>query len=205
MALGAIWNRLTIHEGRRDEPPDMERIVVSIDPAVSNEVNSDEHGITVEGVGADGRGYVLDDVSRHGSPTQCCNTAVAAFDRWEADAVVVEVNNGGDWLESLLKVVRPGLPVIQVRATRGKHIRAEPISGIYTQGIVSHVGAFPELEDQMCLMTAGGYEGEGSPDRVCSMVWGFTELFPALTTKTVYDEIDPFEHLREGRSQVGGY
>ena len=205
MAIGAIWDRQTIHEGRRSEPPDMERIVVSIDPAVTNEKGSDEHGIIVGGVGADGRGYVLDDVSRHGSPHECCVRAVSAFDLWEADAVVVEVNNGGDWLESLLRVIKPGLPVIKVRASRGKHVRAEPISGLYRQGIVSHVGAFPELESQMCLMTAGGYEGDGSPDRVDAMVWGFTELFPALTTKMQYDDPDPWEYLREGRSAVGGY
>ncbi len=151
MAIGAIWNRLVIHQGRRETMPSMERIVVSIDPAVSNVAGSDEHGITVEGVGADNRGYVLADVSRHGSPTDCCKTAIAAFDRWEADAVVVEVNNGGDWLEDLLHTERPGLPVIQVRATRGKHVRAEPIAGLYTQGIISHIGTFKELEDQMCV------------------------------------------------------
>jgi phage terminase large subunit-like protein len=182
-AIGAIWDRLVLHNNRRHEAPEMDRIIVSIDPAVSSESGSDEHGIMVAGKGADGRGYLLDDVSCHGTPRQCCMRAVTAFDRWEADAVVVEVNNGGDWLEELLKVVRPGLPVIQVRATRGKHVRAEPISGIYHHGLVSHVGTFQKLEDQMCLMTAAGYEGEGSPDRCDAMVWAFTELFPSITRK----------------------
>ena len=79
-----------------------------------------------------------------------------------------------------LNSVRLGLPIIEVRATRGKHVRAEPISALYSLGRVSHVGTFPGLEDQMCLMTAEGYQGEGSPDRVDAMVWGFTELFPTM-------------------------
>ncbi len=83
-----------------------------------------------------------------------------------------------------LRSVRPTVKVIEVRATRGKHVRAEPIAALYTMGRISHVGAFPELEDQMCLMTAGGYEGEGSPDRVDALVWAFTELFPKMTRKT---------------------
>ncbi len=82
-----------------------------------------------------------------------------------------------------METVRPGLPIIEVRATRGKHVRAEPIAALYTMGRISHAGTFPELEDQMCLMTAGGFEGDGSPDRVDALVWGFTELFPSLTTK----------------------
>ena len=82
-----------------------------------------------------------------------------------------------------LDSIRPGLPIREVRATKGKHVRAEPISALYKTGRVSHVGTFNELEDQMCKMTAGGYEGEGSPDRCDALVWAFTELFPSLTQK----------------------
>lgn len=82
-----------------------------------------------------------------------------------------------------IRSVRPGLKVIEVKATRGKHIRAEPISALYGLDRISHVGAFPELESQMCLMTADGYQGEGSPDRVDSLVWLFTELFPKMTRR----------------------
>lgn len=183
VAVGAIWDRLMLHQGRRSDKPDMARIVVSVDPAISSEDGSNEHGITVQGIGEDGRGYVLDDQSLHGSPRQWAERAVAAYDLWEADAVVVEINQGGDMVEHTLRSVRPGLKVIKVRATRGKHVRAEPIAALYSLGRISHVGTFPRLEDQMCLMTAGGYEGEGSPDRVDAMVWGFTELFPRLTKK----------------------
>lgn len=90
---------------------------------------------------------------------------IAVFDHWQADAVVIEVNQGGDMVRHTLNSVRLGLPIIEVRATRGKHVRAEPISALYSLGRISHVGTFSELEDQMCLMTAEGYQGDGSPDR----------------------------------------
>lgn len=199
MAVGAIWDRQTIHTNRRTDLPDMERIVVAVDPAVSNEAGSDEHGIIVCGHGADGRGYVLDDVSLHGSPRQWATRAIAALDRWEADAIVIEVNQGGDMVRHTLESVRPDVSIIEVRATRGKHVRAEPISALYALGKISHVGVFSKLEDQMCLMTAGGYEGDGSPDRVDALVWALTELFPALTTKV--DDSKP----KRGPARVGGW
>lgn len=198
MAVGAIWDRQTIHASRREELPDMERIVVAVDPAVSAEAGSDEHGIVVCGLGNDGRGYVLDDVSAHGTPRQWATRAIAAFDRWEADAVVIEVNQGGDMCRSTLESVRD-VPIYEVRASRGKHVRAEPISALYALGKISHVGTFPKLEDQMCLMTAGGYEGQGSPDRVDALVWGMTELFPSLTTKV--EEEKP----KRGPARAGGW
>ena len=188
MAIGAIWDRVTIHQGRRSEAPEMRRIVVSVDPAISNTDQSDETGITVEGLGEDGRGYVLDDVSLKGSPSQWATRTIAAYDRWNADAIVVEKNQGGDMVKHTLDTVRPGLPIIEVVATRGKHIRAEPVASLYSFGRISHVGTFTKLEDQMCQMVAGGYDGDGSPDRVCSMVWGFTELFPKLIRQESKEE-----------------
>ena len=86
---------------------------------------------------------------------------------------------------------RPGLPIIEVRATRGKHVRAEPISALYALGRVSHVGSYPELEDQMCQMTAAGFEGQGSPDRCDALVWGLTELFPSMTKSNSRREYIP--------------
>ena len=126
---------------------------------------------------------MLDDVSRQGTPSQWANRAISVFDKWEADAIVIEINQGGDMVRHTLESIRPGIPIIEVRATRGKHIRAEPISSLYSLGRISHVGTFPELEDQMCQMTAGGYAGEGSPDRVDALVWGFTHLFPKLVER----------------------
>ncbi len=182
-AIGAIWDRLTIHNNRRAEAPEMERILVSVDPAISNGTSSDEHGVIVGGMGADKRGYVLEDASLKGSPRQWADRAVAMYDKYEADGIVIEINQGGDMVRHTLESVRPGIRIIEVRATRGKHVRAEPISSLYSLGRVSHVGAFPKLEDQQCQMTAAGYEGEGSPDRVDALVWLFTELFPKLTQK----------------------
>jgi phage terminase large subunit-like protein len=182
-AIGAIWDRQTIADNRRAEAPEMGRIVVAVDPAVSSEEGSDEHGIVVAGLGSDDRGYVLADASMRGTPREWASRAIAMFDRYEADAIVIEVNQGGDMVRHTLQSVRPGLPIIEVRATRGKHVRAEPISSLYALGRVSHVGTFEELEDQMCGMTAQGYEGSGSPDRVDALVWGFTHLFPKLVAR----------------------
>ncbi len=183
-AIGAIWDRQTIHAHRRDKPPTMKRIVVSVDPAISSDPGSDEHGIIASGIGDDNRGYVLDDASMRGTPRQWAERTVAIYDKWDADAVVVERNQGGDMVKHTLQSVRPTLRIIEVVATRGKHVRAEPIAALYSTGKISHVGTFPELEDQMCQMTAAGYEGHGSPDRCDGLVWGFTELFPSMIRKT---------------------
>ena len=180
-AVGAIWDRANLHRNRRDKAPELKRIVVAIDPAVSAEAGSDEHGIVVCGVGADGRGYVLEDASLKGSPRQWAERAVAMYDRFDADAVVIERNQGGDMCRFTLESVRKPLRIVEVVATRGKHVRAEPISALYALDRVSHVGTFDKLEGQMCQMTAAGYEGEGSPDRVDALVWALTELFPAVT------------------------
>jgi len=180
VAIGAIWDRLMLHRNRRQDMPEMSRILVSVDPAVSNEAGSDEHGIVVVGIGADGRGYLLADYSLRGSPMQWAGRAVAALDEFGADAIVIERNQGGDMCAQTLRTVRPHLRIIEVVATRGKHVRAEPIAALYSLDRISHVGTFERLESQMCQMTAGGYEGDGSPDRVDAMVWGFTELFPAI-------------------------
>lgn len=181
VALGAIWDRQTIHAHRIDKAPTLNRIVVAVDPAISNEENSDEHGIGAAAVGEDGRGYVLDDFSMKGSPKEWATRAIACYDKWEADCIVVEINQGGDMVKHTIKSVRPNVPIREVRATKGKHIRAEPVSSLYHLGKVSHVGTFDQLEDQMCKMTAGGYEGLGSPDRVDWLVWAFTNLFNLMT------------------------
>lgn len=186
---GAIWTRQIIHEGRRSDLPPMGRIVVAVDPAVT--ADGDEHGIIAVGLGDDKRGYVLRDASCHGEPYQWARQAVALFDELQADAIVIETNQGGQMVRSTLHSVRNGLPIIEVRASKGKHVRAEPISALYSQGKISHVGTYPELEEQMCLMTASGYEGKGSPDRVDALVWAFTQLFPAIIKKEVAPFIEP--------------
>ncbi len=182
-AIGAIWTREIIHRNRVKEAPKLTRIIVCIDPPITNEPGSDEAGIVVTALGEDGRGYVISDMSQQGSPKEWGAKAIAAYDFHEADAIVAEVNQGGDMVAHVIHSQRPDIRVIEVRATRGKHVRAEPISALYALDKISHVGAYPELESQCCLMTAAGYDGEGSPDRLDAMVWGFTELFPKLTRR----------------------
>lgn len=179
-AIGAIWDRLMLHRNRRASAPEMRRILVSVDPAVSSTPGSDEHGIVVVGQGSDGRGYVLADYSMRGTPHQWAGCAVAALDEFGADAIVIERNQGGDMCRTTLQTQRPHLRIVEVTATRGKHVRAEPIAALYSLDRVSHVGTHARLEDQLCQMTAGGFNGTGSPDRVDALVWGFTELFPAV-------------------------
>ena len=120
--------------------------------------------------------YVLEDASLIAQPTQWARRAVAAFERWNADLVVAEVNQGGDMVETTLHNIAPNLPVHKVRATRGKIVRAEPISVLYSQGRVHHVGdvAFEELEDEMSSYT--GAVTDESPDRLDALVWALTEL-----------------------------
>lgn len=182
-AVGAIWDRATINRNRRDEAPDMSRVLVSVDPPISSEPRSDEAGIIVGGLGVDNRGYVLADHSSRGTPREWAERVIDAYDLYEADAIVAETNQGGEMVANTIRSVRPGVRIIEVKATRGKHVRAEPISALYGLDRISHVGAFPELESQMCLMTADGYQGDGSPDRVDSLVWLFTELFPKMTRR----------------------
>lgn len=180
VAVGAIWDRLMLHRNRRAEAPAMKRILVAVDPAVSSDAGSDEHGIVVVGLGEDGRGYVLADYTTRGGPRKWAERAVTALDEFDADAIVIERNQGGDMCRHTLQSVRPSVRVIEVVATRGKHVRAEPIAALYAGDRVSHVGTHERLETQMCQMTAGGFEGEGSPDRVDALVWGLTELFPTM-------------------------
>jgi hypothetical protein len=182
-AIGAIWTRDVIHRNRVKEAAPLSRILVSVDPPISSDPGADEAGIIVTALGEDGLGYVIADMSMKGSPNEWGAKAIAAYDYHEADAIVAEVNQGGEMVEHVIKTQRPDIRVIPVRASRGKHVRAEPISSLYALDKIKHVGAFPELEAQMCLVTASGYDGEGSPDRMDAMVWGFTELFPKLTRR----------------------
>jgi predicted phage terminase large subunit-like protein len=180
----ALWRRGYI---KIDSPPEMKRIVVSIDPATTNTPGSDETGIIVAGIGMDGRGYVLADESGKYRPEEWARRAVSLFDTFSADAVVAEVNQGGDMVESMIRAAALGrvMPVRKVTATRAKHIRAEPVAALYEQGKVRHAQDFPELTDQLCAFTLGfdraaqGY----SPDRVDALVWAFTDLFPAMVAR----------------------
>ncbi len=182
--VGAIWNRQTLHACRVAKMPcTRERTIVAVDHAVSDTATSNEHGITVQALGSDQRGYLLEDLSLSGSPHQWATMAVAAFDKWDADNVVIERNQGGDLVKHTLQTIRKNLPIIEVVATRGKHVRAAPIAAMYPLGMISHVGTFPEIESQMCQFTSSGWMGPDteSPDRAEAAIWGFTQLFHAIT------------------------
>lgn len=174
---GALWTRDMLDRTRVSEPPEMARIVVAIDPSgtAGEGDDGDAIGIVVAGRGIDGRGYVLEDATCKLSPDGWARRAVTAYHRWGGDRIVAERNFGGAMVQAVVRQADRSVPYKEVTASRGKHVRAEPISAMYEQGRVSHVGGFPELEDEMVLMTAGGYEGERSPNRVDALVWAMTE------------------------------
>lgn len=181
---GALWTLASLDAYRLSEAPEMGRIVVAVDHAVTDTEESDEHGIIVAGkVEGEQRGAVLEDASLSGSPNVWAKRAVSLYHSWQADCIVVEVNQGGDMVANTIRTIDPNVKIREVRATRGKHVRASHISALYEQGKVAHVGSFPELEAQMTQMTTNGYEGEGSPDRVDALVWAMTELFPGMTER----------------------
>lgn len=176
----ALWKMATmIDPFRLSSYPELERLVIAIDPAVTNTEKSDETGIVAVGCAKNAHTgemeyYVLEDGSLKASPSQWAKRAVELYDDYEADRIVVEVNNGGDLVESVLRAENVSLPITSVRATRGKIVRAEPVAALYERGLVHHVGVFPELEDQMCNFC--GADKESSPDRMDALVWGLTEL-----------------------------
>jgi phage terminase large subunit-like protein len=163
---------------------DFKRIVVAIDPAATSNEDSDDTGIVVVARGphqpatcsldhCPGHGFVLEDCTCHLHPHGWAKVAIDAYDRWQADRIVAEVNNGGDMVAATIHAVRIGVPYSTVHATRGKQMRAEPISALYEQGRVHHLGVFPELEMQQTTWTP---DATWSPDRLDALVWGLTEL-----------------------------
>lgn len=169
----ALWTSQIIDNNRvKQLPSNIVRTVVAVDPAVTGD--GDETGIVVACRDSDGHGYVVADRSLQGTPDQWARRVVEVFDEFEADAVVVEVNQGGLMVAQTLRTVRSFLPIREVRATKGKRIRAEPISALYEQGRIHHVGAgFSALEAQLTSWTP---DAKGSPDRLDALVWAFTEL-----------------------------
>jgi len=174
---GALWSRAMIEAARIAKAPDMARIVVSIDPPITAGEDSDECGISVCGRGVNGEAFVIEDMSERGlSPQQWARRAVMAYHKHGADRIVAEVNQGGDMVETVIRMIDANVPVRKVHATRGKYKRAEPVAALYEQGRVHHVGAFPQLEDQLCGYTVDGMADDSSPDRLDAMVWAMTDL-----------------------------
>ena len=199
---GALWTQAGINE-QRYEPgfaseaelrafgdpkiPAFQRIVVAVDPSGASgefDIRKDEIGIVVMAIGSDGHVYLLEDLTGLYSPEGWGRMAAMAYFRWNADRIVAEQNFGGDMVRAVIQGVRiddqpvgHNVPVKLVNASRGKSVRAEPVSAMYERGLVHHVGQFPLLEDEMCNFTNTGYQGPGSPNRADALVWGATELF----------------------------
>lgn len=179
---GALWTPSSLEACRSSLAPELDRIVVAIDPPTTSKSGSDECGIIVAGIRMQGevrdwRAVVLEDCSLSAaSPTAWATEAIRAMEKYGADQLIAEVNQGGEMVEQVVRQIDPLVPFKSVHASRRKSARAEPVAALYEQGRVIHARALDVLEEQMCSMTRAGYEGKGSPDRVDALVWALTEL-----------------------------
>jgi phage terminase large subunit-like protein len=167
-APGALWTRDLIERNRAVKHGDLARVVVGLDPSATSA--GDEAGIITVGK-LDGL-FVLSDDSVQGSPMQWATAAITAYHKYRADAIVAEVNNGGEMVEQVIRNIDPNVNVVSVHASRGKATRAEPIAALYEKDYCHHVGQFPALEDELCIWTPG----DKSPNRLDALVWACTQL-----------------------------
>lgn len=173
----ALWSRTLIEASRVGEAPPLARIAVAVDPPATSSRRAAACGIVAAGIAESGVVYVLaDDTVAAAAPSLWANKAIALWRRLAADALVVEVNQGGEMVRSVLREVDAAVPVSAVRALRGKWLRAEPVAALYAQGRVKHVGCFPALEDEMCDFATSGLSNGRSPDRLDALVWAVTAL-----------------------------
>ncbi|MHB1326876.1 MAG: phage terminase large subunit [Gemmatimonadales bacterium] len=185
VAPGALWTEEMISMARRDgdELPDMQRVIVAVDPSGCGDEDNTENdaiGIIVAGLGTDGYAYVLEDLTVKAGPKVWGNIVATAFDRHRADKVVAETNYGGEMVGFVVKAAKPSIPFKKLTASRGKVVRAEPISALTEQGKIRFAGTFAELEDELCSFTTNGFLGANSPNRADAFVWAMSELFPGL-------------------------
>jgi predicted phage terminase large subunit-like protein len=176
---GALWDYDLIDSARVTQAPDMVRIVIAIDPAVTSNKDSDETGIIVAGKGSDGSIYILEDLSGIYTPQEWAGKVLFAYEKHKADRIIAEVNNGGDMVETILRNYEKNISYDSVHATKGKFTRAEPVQALYEQKRVHHVGKLDKLEEQM---TSWSPMTEKSPDRVDAMVWAVTYLMGEVKT-----------------------
>lgn len=207
---GALWNIELLEQQRWTEDlPTMLRVVVAVDPSGAEDEygQNDEIGLVVTGLGVDGYGYVLEDATLKGGPATWGREVVDSYDRWNADRVIGETNFGGAMVGHVIKAtpgsngaIRDDVRFKAVTSTRGKVVRAEPVATLFEAGKIRLAGDFPRLEEEMCAMSTGGYKGTGSPNRVDAMVFGMTELFPAITRKAEKER--PLPQVIYGRSNA---
>ncbi|MDB5649211.1 MAG: ATP-binding protein [Hyphomicrobiales bacterium] len=173
----ALWTRDMLEACRRPKAPPLRRIVVAIDPPASSHQRADACGIVAAGIDAEGQVHILEDASLGAArPAKWARVAVALYAKYEADELVAEVNQGGEMVTAVIHEADAKVPVRQVRATRGKYLRAAPVAQLYEQGRVHHIGAFPALEDEMCAFGPSGLDNGRSPDRLDALVWAVTAL-----------------------------
>ena len=168
--------------------PQLIRVVVAVDPSGSDDVDNlenDEIGIMVGGLGIDGKAYLLEDLTCKAGPGTWGKIATSAYDRHEANIIVAEDNFGGAMVKQTIQIARPHTPYKAVKASRGKHVRAEPMGALYEQGKVCHVGHFRQLEDELTQFSTMGFMGAKSPNRADALIWLLAELFPALVSEPV--------------------
>ncbi len=180
----ALWTVDIIEGSKVDDHPQLVRIVVGVDPSGASDdenVNNDDIGILVGGLGTDGIGYLLEDVTVKAGPATWGKVAASAYERHEADRVVGEINYGGAMVEFVIKTANPNISYKGVHSSRGKMIRAEPTSALHETGKIKFVGDFPDLEDELLSCTTIGYTGARSPNRLDAFVFIMTELFPGMT------------------------
>lgn len=184
-APDALWTEEIIERYRveSDELPRMLRIIVAIDPSGSGDednADNDEIGIIVVGLGIDGNAYVLEDCTVKAGPKIWGDVATSAYDRHMANLIVAETNFGGEMVKFVVQAAKPNVPFKKIVASRGKSVRAEPVSVLTEQGKVRFAGTFMQLEDELCGFTGRGYMGANSPNRADAFVWAMSEIFPGI-------------------------
>jgi len=203
---GALWSFATIEQQRvsLEDLPEMVRIIVAVDPSGASgpESGSDAIGIVAAGKGVDGHGYLLRDRTILDKPEKWGKEVIWLYGDARADRVVAEQNFGGDMVRAVIHLIEPTIPFKLVNASRGKSVRAEPISALTDMGMIHHVGAFPELEDELCGFSRDGYTGTRSPNRADAYVWAFTELFPEFV-KHRYGLIEAAMSEQKKSEEVG--
>jgi len=179
---GALWTPQLIDEARVSTHPALSIVTVNLDPATTAKAGSDETGITTTARGKDGLGYLLNDLSGKYLPEQWGQIAVAEYHARDAAYIVAESNQGGEMVRSVLKGIDPHVPVKLIPAKSNKYARAVPVLSRWQRGEIKIVGKWPELENQMCNWVDGM---RMSPDRLDSMVHGFTELMLGKRAKVI--------------------
>jgi phage terminase large subunit-like protein len=186
---GALFKRADIDKARLLKAPELQRIVVAIDPAATSAEGSDDTGMVTAGIALVGdtmHGYILHDLTCHETPAGWAKVAVEAYRQLKADRIIGEANNGGDMIEAVIRAVDGNVSYRKVTATRGKDIRAEPVAALYEQGRIHHVGQFHQLEDELCEWDPADKTAK-SPNRLDAMVWAITDLMLADSTTGILD------------------